>query len=651
MRKIQGVVDTWHEGASLTDAVSWRWVDIDGKESAVPFDELSRLFSSESLPPFTLVWRPGWTTWVAAANVAELVSAVGIERSGPPSPVRPDPALVSPPAPPLERYRGVTQKTLLGLVRTKPQPTVPPPPPPRPKLRLPDGAKASRPDLPAVPPPIVSMPPAPIHVRDVLPTLAGEDFPTRSQTLRPAGALPPPPRTYPQQKLPEFEELEQEVDAEEALTAIDPDELTPVPPRGATRSAPPPMPVQTGAPPLAKAEPASPVTSVLPAKGRVSRRAVTIATALSVLIPGAALLLAAFYLKRPKAPEAEEPARVVTLPPQTATAPVGCTLAAPARRLEEAAYASVPLLTAKGTDGKALVGFAATKERAVGLAIDPTTLEVTQAFDQTVSDSTTLGVVPLVHGDPVAFAVDRGDKAFAFSRTVDAAQRFSLGVTQDGFARRVGADVTQVWPGKSDNPTITTPRVSDVNGIGHAVAFRHGGQEGKVLVGWLEDDGSKRSELKAVGADMAVVGTPSVASNEHTTLVSFAAKKTPEEAFHAELSTAENGALPEHAIAFVVPEGGPGGEVISPSAEGLSQGRFLLQWTEGSAGNRAVRVQVLSVTAERTLVPVGDAITLSNRDQNAGQGALWVDGEHALALYLVKNEASHELWGAALRCP
>jgi hypothetical protein len=50
------------------------------------------------------------------------------------------------------------------------------------------------------------------------------------------------------------------------------------------------------------------------------------------------------------------------------------------------------------------------------------------------------------------------------------------------------------------------------------------------------------------------------------------------------------------------------------------------------------------------LVPIGDAITLSAPDQNAGQGALWVHGPRGLALFLVKKDPSHELWGASLRC-
>jgi hypothetical protein len=80
--------------------------------------------------------------------------------------------------------------------------------------------------------------------------------------------------------------------------------------------------------------------------------------------------------------------------------------------------------------------------------------------------------------------------------------------------------------------------------------------------------------------------------------------------------------------------------------EALGNGRFLLQWTEGSAGNRAVRAQVIAAD----LVSVGDPVTLSGSDQNAGQGALFAREKGALALFLVQKESAHELWGASLKC-
>ena len=105
--------------------------------------------------------------------------------------------------------------------------------------------------------------------------------------------------------------------------------------------------------------------------------------------------------------------------------------------------------------------------------------------------------------------------------------------------------------------------------------------------------------------------------------------------------------LPGRAVGFRIPPGGPGAEAISPAAVGLSGGRWLVQWTEGSVGNRQVRVQTLA----HDLIPVGDPITVSPEGTNAGQGVVWVQGDTALSLFLVKTGSTHELWGAALKCP
>jgi hypothetical protein len=162
----------------------------------------------------------------------------------------------------------------------------------------------------------------------------------------------------------------------------------------------------------------------------------------------------------------------------------------------------------------------------------------------------------------------------------------------------------------------------------------------------VREDGSKLTELSEIKENAALVGTPVVGTSGDGVLVAFAAKAKAEEPWHLELATGKSPDAPLEAHSFTLPPGGPGGEAISPAVEGLGDGRFLLQWTEGSAGNRAVRAQL--VTAD--LVCMGDPVTLSTTDQNAGQGTLWLHANRALALFLVKKDPSHELWGASLRC-
>jgi hypothetical protein len=364
-----------------------------------------------------------------------------------------------------------------------------------------------------------------------------------------------------------------------------------------------------------------------------------------LVLPGLTLLAFALTHDPPGKKRQEEAAASASAVPPAPPPLAGCVLETRATRLAESAFVSVPLLVATTPDGaRAAIGFASAKDHALGITLEPKELKAEPAFDQAVSNTSILGVVPLVRSGKLEFAVDPPPVKLTFARTVDAPKPFSIGVASDGFARAVGASLDVIWPGKSDKPVITTPRVASANG--HVVTFRHGGQEGKVLTGRLNDDGTKKSELRAVETDATLVGTPAVAVNEQGGLLAFSAKKVATEPWHLEVARFAPAGLPERGAPVSIPQGGPGGEAISPAVEGLDRGRFLLQWTEGSAGNRAVRVQVLAPD----LVPIGDAITLSSPDQNAGQGALWAHGPRGLALFLVKKDTSHELWGASLRC-
>jgi hypothetical protein len=660
----------------VSGGAEWRWVDLNGEQHVVSFAELSHALSTGALPAFVLVWRLGWSEWLPAANVPEFTLAVGMDHTGPPSVARSNPTLTAPPAPVLAGYieqAPAGAKTLLEPQREAPATL--PPEAPLSELRPP------RPPVPGIPAPPAFMSQPLVPMRDVMPTLADEE-PVRSRTLRPAGALPPPPRAIPQAKLPVFDEA---TDAPEPVgvgRAADPFAATArvAPPREAPHEFPdPPLLAGVAAARARVSEPARPVAQRRPAAAASgpSRQAVTIATSIGLILPGGLLLVAAL-LRPPSKTAPIAPAAVVPVIPvasaivrATAVAPsaaapsaaapsaaapsaaapspaAGCVVDKPAERLAESAFVGVPLLLSTTPDGaRAAIGFAAAKDRAVGLTLDPAALTTSSAFDETVPDSSTLGVVPLVGSGTLEFAVDRADPALAFARTVDAPHRFSLGVGPAGLSRAMGGVLDVVWPGKSKKPAITTPRIASVRGVGHAVAFRHGGQEGKVIVGWVRDDGSKLTPLKAVATSGKLLGTPTLSANEHAVLLAFASKTAPEEAWRIELAVAPHGSPPGRASIFTLPPGGPGGEGISPSSEGLPGGRFLLQWTEGSAGNRAVRAQVLSAD----LVPAGEAITLSAPEQNAGQGALWVHGSRAVGFFLVKKDTSHELWGASLRCP
>ncbi|HEX4474791.1 MAG TPA: DUF4339 domain-containing protein [Polyangiaceae bacterium] len=609
----------------MSDTVEWRWVDVGGDQHVVPLDALARALSTGSLPSFTLVWRPGFVDWMHARAVPELALALRLPPPGDKDLPKLDPEARSPPKPAVARYaaflKGLAPTTLM-VAPSQTSKTPPPPPVPSNRPRAPL--------RPPTPKPGVSVP---IPVRDVLPTLADQP-PVRSPTLRPSGALPPPPRGVPPQH-------RADTDSHDDLTADAPTE------RG-TKSIPPPLPLaaRTSRPPPSPvpAPFSSPRTE--PLIGGLTRRSLAIALAAGLIWPMAAAATLAVARRAAPAPPPSvirPVAGVLILPtPQ-------CTLEKTAVRLADSAFFAVPIVLADapGNDDDVAVGFAAKSDRAVGLRIDLASLAATQVFDETVASTTLLGIVPLGRTGTLTFAIDHADAPVASERTVDAAKPFAVGAGTDGFSRAIGQDTELIWPSKAQHPEITTPRVATVPGVGSVVVFRHGGQQGKILIGWLNEDGTRRTELVPSDTTASLVGTPAVAANAKAALVAYAARASAAEPWHVELLTMPVGDLPGHASTFSLPPGGPGGEAIAPAAAGVSGGRFVVQWTEGASGNRTVRAEELSAD----LVPQGDAITLSGPDQDAGQGALWVRGGRALSLFFVKKDPSPELWGALLRCP
>jgi hypothetical protein len=281
----------------------------------------------------------------------------------------------------------------------------------------------------------------------------------------------------------------------------------------------------------------------------------------------------------------------------------------------------------------------------VGLSVNVKTLVANEVFGQPVHGSI-LGVVPLTRSGATSFAVDAEGTHPSFPRTVDARAPFVLGVTDEGLARVVGGKVDVIWPGKSADPTITPIDIALAGETGHAAAFRHGGEKGKVLVGWLDVDGARWTGLQAIETQRVLVGPPAVASGNGTVLAAFAAKSSLTEPWRLELAVAPVGSLPERSTPLQVPPGGPGGDATFPSVASLPGDRFLLQWAEGAAGGQVVRAQVIS----SRLVPEGEAARLSALDQDASRGTPFVVGGNALALFLVRKAITYELWGASLRC-
>jgi len=321
---------------------------------------------------------------------------------------------------------------------------------------------------------------------------------------------------------------------------------------------------------------------------------------------------------------------------------VHCTIAREAKRLAPSIVVGVPPYVAPISDSAVAVGIAETANTGGGLEVSLDSLDVRHSFTAPPG-SKIVGVVPLA-SEKGAFVVDRDGGSLGVPHTVDAASPFVLGFGPRGYARQTkDGKTTDIWEGVSATEKATEARVASVEKVGHIVTFRTGGQ---VRAGWVDPDGTKKTDLTAIDAQGTRFGSPNVAVNDESALVTFAARDGNDSPWTVQLASAKHGLVPNKAKTFALPPGGPGGDAIAPVAAGLPGGHWLLQWTEGSSGSREVRAQVLDDKFE----PVGDALRVSAAGKEAGQGVVTVVGERALSLQLVKGSSSYELWGTALSC-
>jgi hypothetical protein len=241
--------------------------------------------------------------------------------------------------------------------------------------------------------------------------------------------------------------------------------------------------------------------------------------------------------------------------------------------------------------------------------------------------------------DPLG--VDRASQDFAFGQTLSSG--LALGVGPAGLLRRGDDGATGVvWP-LGAGVRVTPPRVVTLPG-GHFVAFRQGGADGQIMTGWLKPDGTAAGELSAIEGAPKSLGTPNVALFGQRALVLFSArsdKSEPYRVYAASAAPLERAAAPQ---ALDLPS--EGGGAIAPSLTRLSGERYLVQWTDGNVGQYQVHVREL----DTALKPVSEALLVSAKGANAGQGTI-VATDKATVSFFIQTTAGHdELWGVALSC-
>jgi GYF domain 2 len=324
--------------------------------------------------------------------------------------------------------------------------------------------------------------------------------------------------------------------------------------------------------------------------------------------------------------------------------PKPCWVARQPRRWAPLVAKNIPFDVAATRSGTLMVGYARSATEAVGIEVNPATGEFNERFSQkeaaeiasiTPGESGQLAVVTQKEGTTIRSLVSVPGKA-----------PFVVGLAGGAVvsAERADAETTQLWSVPGDEP-LEAPRALVAGAEGYAIAFR---RERSVWLGWLGADRKPSSELKVVNGSGGSIGKPSMSWNGREVAVVFADRPTGSAPWEVRAGRAAAGKAPASTQVIPLPSGGPGGDAFAPAIAGLDEGRWLLVWTEGPAGSRAMRAQTLA----SDFMPVGDPIALSPPAGNFGQGIIGVSPKSGYVgvVFLSRPDASYELWGIVLQC-
>ncbi|WP_437598090.1 GYF domain-containing protein [Sorangium sp. So ce590] len=302
---------------------------------------------------------------------------------------------------------------------------------------------------------------------------------------------------------------------------------------------------------------------------------------------------------------------------------------------------SIPFEVTATKDGKLLVGYAKSAMEAVGLEVDPATGKRSERF----SNREATDIVSISPVEDAFTVLTSAQQAIRSPVNVPGPRPFVVGLADGAVvaADNPGATPSRLWPVQGDEP-LESPRALAAGAHGYAVAFR---REKAVWTGWLDAERRPAGELTRVTGSGGALGKPSLGWNERALAVVFADRPM-DGRWEIRAGQAASGDIPASTQVIPLPSGGPGGDAFAPDIAGLSDGRWLLVWTEGPPGSRAMRAQTLAPNFS----PIGDPIALSPPAGNFGQGVLGVSPRSGYVgvVFLSKPAASYELWGVILQC-
>jgi hypothetical protein len=225
---------------------------------------------------------------------------------------------------------------------------------------------------------------------------------------------------------------------------------------------------------------------------------------------------------------------------------------------------------------------------------------------------------------------------------------FVVGVSDGAFVWAPGRSSapTKLWPLGGDGPVDAVRAIVLPGNDGYAIAFRQGTS---IYLGALHADKTVNGDLARIPGMGPQIGSPAMAAGSRHLLVAWADRPTASAPWAIRWARWQPGTEPELPSVFPVPPGGGGGQVMAPALATLSDGRFVVVWTEGGGARHEVRAQALDSSEQ----PIGTAITVSADGVNAGQGmpALTPDGRGAVVFLATPTGATASVVAVPILCP
>jgi hypothetical protein len=303
---------------------------------------------------------------------------------------------------------------------------------------------------------------------------------------------------------------------------------------------------------------------------------------------------------------------------------------------------SIPFDVAATRGDGVAIGYARDAHVAVGIEVALSTGDIQGRFEDKAD-----GEIERVTPTPTAqFRVARAGGPGPLKSPIDVEETtpFAVGLTDAGIglASPGAATAVPLWPLTGDE-ALGAASVHAAGDRGYLLTYR---RAGAIWGGWIGADHRASGDLVKVEGSGGAVGKPAAAWNGREAAVIFADRPAADSRYEIRIGHGKAGAVPATTAVLPLPKGGPGGDAFAPDIAGLPDGRWLIMWTEGAAGSRAVRAQTLGPD----FAPLGDPIALSPPAGNYGQGAIGIAGGYAATVFLSKGEKSYELWGAVLQC-